>query len=121
MTVLPPFEVTARFTEDAPGELGAKRTIIARLAPPARLNDAPDTIVNGDGTVALPVSVPPPVFWTVKVPSTDPPTTTLPKSTDTAGEKARDGVSLALALGHVPDRVYEELALYEPCSPNTRM
>src|SRR2546425_2187528 len=90
---LPPFEVTATLTEETPGALGAKRTTVAWLAPPIRLNDPPDTIVNGDGTDTLPVSVPPPAFRTVKVMSTDPPATTLPKSTDPAGKTARDGVA----------------------------
>src|SRR5438093_13662302 len=91
--VLPPFEVTARPTEEKPGALGAKRTTIAWLAPPTRPNDPPETIVNGNGTDALPVSVPPPAFRTMKVRSIDPPTTTLLKSTDPVGETVRDAVA----------------------------
>ena len=92
-----PFEVTA--------DVGLKRTVTVWLSPPARLYDPPDTMLKRPLVLALPVSVPPPTFFTVKVLSSDSPTTTLPKfrepgSTSMAGfdDEEPDTVTVTSSL-----------------------
>jgi hypothetical protein len=60
-------------------EVGVKRTVTVWLCPALRLYDPPEKMLYGALVLALPVSVPPPVFCTVKLLSAELPTTTVPK------------------------------------------
>ena len=59
---------------------GAKRTVIVWLCPVPKLKLFPTVIRNGETETTLPVSVPPPLFVTVKARSLLAPTCTVPKS-----------------------------------------
>ncbi|MBI4382170.1 MAG: hypothetical protein HY574_13410, partial [candidate division NC10 bacterium] len=64
---LPPLEVKVTLPLNVAADEGLKRTVTLWLAPAPRLNDAAPTMVKPVADVeALPVSVPPPVFVTVK-------------------------------------------------------
>src|SRR5262249_16160121 len=63
-----------------PTAVGVRRTTTAWLAPAARLNEPPEKMLYGGAVEAVPVRVPCPVFWTVKVRSAELPTATLAKS-----------------------------------------
>ena len=118
--LFPPFEVTARLTEKTPGVFGAKRTTIVWLEPAGKLNAPPDTIMNGAGTDAPPVSVPLPVFCTVKDRSIDPPTTTLPKSTGPAGETVRVMLVATVNVPVTPPTLSVTVADSPGCAETTR-
>ena len=86
----PPFEVKLTFAETTPGAVGRNRTTTDWVELGPRLKEPPETMLNGEFADALPVRIPPPVFWTTNVLSTEPPTATVPKScevgvTDRAG------------------------------------
>ena len=93
-----PLAVTLRFALAVVFVTGVNRTVTAWVAPvPVRVNGLPDTTLNGAATAALPESVPPPVFDTVKTWSLKPPTFTLPKFTVPVGLKANSARATALA------------------------
>src|SRR5439155_1007550 len=73
-------DVKVTFRVKVPVAVGLNRTTTAWFAPAARLKELPETTEKGAVVAALPVRVPPPVFWTVNVRSDDVPTGTLPKS-----------------------------------------
>jgi hypothetical protein len=77
----PPFEVKVTLPLKPPAAVGLNRTTTVWLVPPARLNDAPETTLNGANVVAVPVSVPPPAFVTTSELFADAPTLTGPKLT----------------------------------------
>ena len=84
----PPLAVKFTFPVYVPGAVGLKRTTTDRLAPvPTRLKDPPETTVNEEeaGGVAVPDTVPPPVFCTVNVLFAEPPIDTVPKFTVPVG------------------------------------
>src|SRR5437867_1571517 len=65
---LAPFAVKVTLALAVAATVGLKRTLTACVAPtPTRLNEPPDTTLKGAGTDAVPETVPPPVFCTVKV------------------------------------------------------
>jgi len=65
---VPPFVVKLIFALTVEVVVGVKRTVTVWVAPnPPRVKGLPETILNGAGTDALPDTVPPPVFDTVKV------------------------------------------------------
>ncbi|PYM24357.1 MAG: hypothetical protein DMD80_24065 [Candidatus Rokuibacteriota bacterium] len=65
---LAPFAVKVTLALAVAATVGLKRTVTACVAPtPTRLNEPPDTTLKGAGTDAVPETVPPPVFCTVKV------------------------------------------------------
>src|SRR2546426_414359 len=76
----PPLEVKLTFAAKTPGAVGLNRTTTAWLTPWTRLKEPPETMLKGGVVEALPVRIPPPVFWTTKVLSTEFPTFTVPKS-----------------------------------------
>ena len=64
----PPFAVKLTFALTVAGTVGLKRTVTTWVAPaPTRLNGLPETTLNGAEAAAVPETVPPPVFCTVKV------------------------------------------------------
>jgi hypothetical protein len=66
--------------------VGVKRTVTVWVAPnPARLNGLPDTMLKGAEVDAVPETVPPRVFCTVKVWFAKVPIFTLPKFTGPFG------------------------------------
>jgi hypothetical protein len=77
---------------------GVKRSFTACVAPaPLSENGLPNTIANGKGTEALPVTVPPAVFDTVQVCSAKLPRFTLPKFTGPVGLTVNSLRATALA------------------------
>ena len=63
-----PFAVKLTFALTVANVVWVKRTATAWLAPtPARLNGLPETMLKGAGVDAVPETVPPTVFDTVKV------------------------------------------------------
>jgi len=97
---LPPFAVKLRFTLAVAAAVGLKRTVTACVAPtPTRLNEPPDTTLKGAGTDAVPDTVPPPVFCTVKVRSAKLPMFTVPKSTVAVGVTLKSIRATALNAG----------------------
>jgi hypothetical protein len=70
--------------------VGLKRTVTGWLCPAVKLKGLPATTLKGALALAVPVRVPPPVFWTVKSLSLELPTLTLPKSSE-PGERERMG------------------------------
>src|SRR5882762_4353682 len=94
---LAPFAVTVRFTLADAATVGLKRTVTACVVPtPTRLNELPDTTLKGVEVDAVPETVPPPVFWTVKVRSTKPPILAVPKSTVAVGLTVKSPRAAAL-------------------------
>src|SRR4029450_1142070 len=80
-----PSAVKLTFALASVGFVGVKRTVTVWVAPAAlRLKGLPDTMVNGAGTEAVPVT-PARLLWTVKVCSAKPPMLTLPKGTVVGG------------------------------------
>ena len=66
--MVPPFAVKVTFALTVAERVGPKRTVTAWVAPaPTRLNGLPETTLKGAGAEAVPETVPPPVFCTVKV------------------------------------------------------
>jgi hypothetical protein len=62
--------------------VGVKRTVTVAVAPePTRVKGLPETMLNGAGTEAAPVTVPVRRFWTVKLWVAELPMLTLPKFT----------------------------------------
>jgi hypothetical protein len=97
---LAPFAVTARFTLAVAATVGLKRTVTACVVPtPTRLNELPDTTPNGVELDAVPETVPPLVFCTVKVRSTKLPILAVPKSTVAVGLTLKSPRAVALASG----------------------
>jgi hypothetical protein len=81
-----PWAVKFTFVAKLPTPVGRKRTTTVRLAPAAREKDPPETMLNGDPTLAPPEMVDPLVFCTVNVRSTLPPEGTLPNVTVLEGD-----------------------------------
>src|SRR3989442_11187311 len=83
---LAPFAVKVRLTLAVAARVGLKRTLTACVAPtPTRMNEPPETTLKAAGTDAVPGTVPPPVFYAVKLCSAKPPIVTVPKFTVAAG------------------------------------
>jgi hypothetical protein len=81
-----PSALKLMFTLAVADTVGLKRTVTAWVAPsPTRLNELPDTMLKGAEVEAVPETVPPRVFETLKVRSTKLPTFTLPKFTVVVG------------------------------------
>jgi len=94
-----PSAVTVRFVLEVAALVGAKRTVTDCVAPaPVRVNEPPDTTLKGALTDAVPVTVPPRVFWIVKVCVAELPTGTPPKLTVPAGVTEKSICAVALAL-----------------------
>jgi hypothetical protein len=73
----PPVKVT--LPAKVPTVVGRNRTVTTRLAPAASEPLPPETMLNGDPTLAVTEMLAVLVFWTVNVRSTVPLTVTLPK------------------------------------------
>jgi hypothetical protein len=68
---LSPSALKLTFTPAVADVVGLKRTVTVWVAPnPPRVNELPDTTLNGAEANAVPETVPPRVFETVKVRST---------------------------------------------------
>ena len=80
-----PSTVTLTLEAKLPATVGANRTVTVRLAPEARENELPDTMLNGAPTLTDPDRLTGPVFWIVNVLSTVVPVVTLPKFVAVAG------------------------------------
>src|SRR6266850_1621815 len=66
--MLPPPAVNVTLVAVRRPATGVNRTVTVAVAPaPTRLNEPPESTLNGAATVAVPDTVPPPVFWTVNV------------------------------------------------------
>jgi len=92
-----PFAVTLRFVVTVVVVLGVKRAVTAWVAPtPLRVKGLPDTMLKGAATAALPETVPPPAFETVRTWSAKLPTFTLPKFTVPVGLTAKSARATAL-------------------------
>src|SRR3990172_12042685 len=78
--------------------VGLKRTVRSCVSLAARLKELSPTILNGALVLALPVSVPPPVFWTVKARSFVVPAFTLEKLRD-GGLTAKTGDGVVTGTG----------------------
>jgi len=75
-----PLEVKVTFAVAVAVVVGVKRTVTVWVVfIPATVNELPDTMLKGAGTDAVPDTVPPTVFCTVKVWSAMLPRFTLPK------------------------------------------
>jgi hypothetical protein len=75
-----PFDVKVTFAVEVAVVVGRKRTVTVWVVfSPARVKGLPDTMLNGAETEAVPDTVPPAMFFTVKVRSTEVPRLTLPK------------------------------------------
>src|SRR5207253_2895147 len=64
---LPPLDVKLTFAEKTPEVVGLNRTITVCVAPTVRLKEPPESMLKGGAAETVPMSVPPPVFWTTKV------------------------------------------------------
>jgi len=95
-TVSPP---AVKFTLPAklPTVVGRNRTLTVRLAPGARVNDEPDTMLNGALVLADPEMLASPVLDTVNVRSTVVLTAMLPKLVVADGVTSRSAWATALA------------------------
>jgi hypothetical protein len=94
--VSPAEKVTLLTVADA---VGVKRTVTAWVAPsPTSVNGLPDTMLKGAEADALPETVPPRVFCTVKTWSAKLPTFTSPKLTMSVGLTEKSIFATALAL-----------------------
>jgi hypothetical protein len=95
--------------------VGLKRTTTDELTPAVRLKELPETTLKGLETLAVPDTVPPPVFVSVKLRSAEPPTPTAPKLTVPEGMTARAGaaspVPVTVRLAEPPLEVKETLPL----------
>jgi hypothetical protein len=75
-----PFDVKVTFAVVVTVVVGLKRTVTVWVVfSPTRVKGLPDTMLNGAETEAVPDTVPPAMFFTVKVRSTEVPRLTLPK------------------------------------------
>jgi len=100
LEMLPLFAVKVTLPVASAATVGVNRTVTVAVAPlPTRLNEPPDTTLNGADVVALPDTVPPPVFCTVKVWSAVVPMLTLPKSTVPLGVTEKSLRATALPTG----------------------
>src|SRR5215813_13282202 len=63
----PPLDVKLTFEEITPEVVGVNRTTTVCVAPRVRLKEPPERMLNGGAAATVPVSVPPPVFWTTKL------------------------------------------------------
>ncbi len=96
--ILPPLAVNVTLVAVRRPVTGVNRTVTVAVAPtPTRLNEPPETTLNGAATVAVPDTVPPPVFWTVNVWSRTLPMFTVPKSTVPIGLTLKSILAAALA------------------------
>jgi hypothetical protein len=85
-----PSAVKVTFAVEVAAVVGLKRTVTVWVAfSPTRLNGLPDTMLKGAGTDAVPDTVPPTVFCTVKVWFATAPRFTLPKFTVPVGLTAK--------------------------------
>jgi len=93
-----PSAVKATFVLTVADAVGVKRTVTAWVAPsPKSVNGLPDTMLKGGKADALPETVPPRVFCTVKTCSAKPPTFTSPKLTVPVGPTEKSTCATALA------------------------
>jgi hypothetical protein len=95
-TVSPP-ALKVTLPAKLPALVGRNRTVMLWLAPAASEKEAPETMLNGAPTLAAPEMLALPVFCTVKVRSTVPPTATLPKLVEVAGVTSRSAWATPLA------------------------
>jgi hypothetical protein len=109
-----PWAVKVTFPAKLPPLVGWKRTTTGRLAPEARLNDPPETTVNGAAAPTVTEAVELVVFWTVNVRSTLVPAATVPKATAPEGDTPRAGSAVPLAAAEHP------LSLPERSTAETR-
>jgi hypothetical protein len=77
---LPPLEVKFTFRTKLSTIVGLKPTVAVRLSPAPRVNELPETMLNGAEVEAVPLSVPAPIFCITKLPYPTLPTLTLPRS-----------------------------------------
>ena len=94
-----PWAVKFTFEAKLPRARGRNRTTTDVLAPAARVKDAPDTMLNGEPTLAPPDTLAPLVFWTVNVRSRSAPRRRLPKFTAPVGDTLRAPLATPLAVG----------------------
>jgi hypothetical protein len=93
-----PSAVKAAFVLASAVPVGVKRTVTLAVAPlPMRVKGLPETMLNGAGTEAVPVTVPVRVLCTVKVWVAELPMLTLPKFTVPVGVTATSTAATALA------------------------
>jgi hypothetical protein len=93
-----PLDVKVTFAVEVAAVVGLKRTVTVWVAfSPTTVKGLPDTMLNGAGTEAVPDTVPPTMFCTVKVRSTKVPRPTLPKLTVPVGLTAKVLRATALA------------------------
>jgi hypothetical protein len=92
-----PWAVKVTFPAKLPPPVGWKRTTTDRLAPEARLNDPPETTLNGAAALTLTERVEPVVFCTVNVRSTLLPAATVPKATAPEGNTLTGASAVPLA------------------------
>jgi hypothetical protein len=95
-----PFAVKLTFVVTVAVVVGLNRTVTVWLAPaPTRLNGLPETMLKGAATEAVPDTVPPLLFCTTKVRSTELPSATLPKLVVPVGVTANSLRATALPRG----------------------
>jgi hypothetical protein len=93
-----PSAVKVTFALTVADAVGVKRTVTVWVAPePPRVNGLPDTMLKGAEVDALPVTVPPRVFWTVKTWFAKLPMLTFPKLTALVGDTAKSAWATPLA------------------------
>jgi hypothetical protein len=98
LETLSPSALTLTFTLDVPVTVGVKRTVTTWVAPcPTRLNELPDTMLNGALVDTVPATAPARVFDTVMVRSATLPRFTVPKLTVPAGLTPKLSCATALA------------------------
>src|SRR5207237_5724910 len=96
--MLPPPAVNVTLVAVVTPVSGVNRTVTVAVAPaPTRLNEPPESTLNGAATVAVPDTVPPPVFWTVNVWSATLPMFTVPQSTVPGGLTPHSLLAAAVA------------------------
>jgi hypothetical protein len=85
-----PFDAKVTFAVVVAVVVGLKRTVTVWVVfSPTMVKGLPDTMLYGAETEAVPDTVPPAMFWTVKVRSTEVPRLTLPKFVVTVGLTAK--------------------------------
>src|SRR5882724_11250276 len=105
---LPPLDVKLTFAEKTPEVVGLNRTVTICVAPTVRLKEPPERMRKGGAAETVPVSVPPPVFWTTKFRSAVLPTLTVPKFRESGVTDRLGGTGVPpiwIALIHVPQFV----------------
>src|SRR5262249_2266274 len=75
----PPFDVKLTLEDTTPEAVGVNRTTTVCVAPRGRLKEPPERMLKGGAAETVPVSVPPPVFWTTKFGSVGVPMPRVPK------------------------------------------